>query len=330
MLLVVGLGLRIGIASVNGGINRKIYILLPSMQKNRTAFASDASAFDSFLQSRHHNSMNKAEQAIGIFDSGVGGLTVMRAVLELLPEEQLIYLGDTARVPYGNRSPATILQYSREAAHFLQTYPVKMILVACNTVSATALTELQAEASVPVLGTVEPGAHAALQATKTGVIGVLGTSATIRSEAYPKAIRAKMPQAQVFGLACPLWVPLIEENWLSPEDPIVVQVIERYLKQLRAQSIHIDTVVLGCTHYPLLEAAVNQVAQTLWPHPIKLVDAAMTMAQAAQQQLLAAQLQNPVRSRKKSNFFVTDQGRVAEIGSNFLGSALPGLHVITL
>lgn len=191
---------------------------------------------------------------IGIFDSGVGGLTVQRAILEALPSIDTVYLGDTARVPYGTKSADTVTQYSLRNARLLARHEIDLLIVACNTASAVALPALRAELAVPVLGVVEPGARAAARASRGGRIGVIGTQGTVASGAYQSALRAARPDAEVVARACPLFVPLAEEGWTDPDDPVVRGAVARYLAPLR--DARIDTLVLGCTHYPLLREAI--------------------------------------------------------------------------
>lgn len=195
-----------------------------------------------------------ATRPIGVFDSGIGGLTVAAALRELLPAERIFYVGDTARVPYGGKSPETIERYSFEISQMLLAEGAKLIVVACNTASALAVPPLEARLTVPVVGVIRPGAAAAVAATRNRKIGVIGTRATVQSQAYERAIVALDPVAEVHAQACPLLVPLIEEGWL--EDPITDQVIARYLDPMLASGI--DTLVLGCTHYPLLYAALQR------------------------------------------------------------------------
>lgn len=195
-----------------------------------------------------------ATRPIGVFDSGIGGLTVAAALRELLPAERIFYVGDTARVPYGGKSPETIERYSFEISRMLLAEGAKLIVVACNTASALAVPPLEARLTVPVVGVIRPGAAAAVAATRNRKIGVIGTRATVQSQAYERAIVALDPVAEVHAQACPLLVPLIEEGWL--EDPITDQVIARYLDPMLASGI--DTLVLGCTHYPLLYAALQR------------------------------------------------------------------------
>lgn len=277
-------------------------------------------------------------EAIGVFDSGVGGLTVARAVLARLPEERLIYLGDTARVPYGMRSQHTVLRYSRNAARFLLKQSVKLVLIACNTASAAALEVLQTELPVGVLGAVEPGADAAVRATQSGVVGVIGTLATVRSGAYERALRLRRPELRVAALACPLLVPLVEEGWTTAEDAVSELVVRRYLRELAAQAPELDTLVLGCTHYPLLTEVIARVAGELWQHPVTLVDSAHAMAEAtaallAERQLLAAvppKRADAAQLSQRLTCYVTDEARVAEVGSRFLGHALEEVQLVDL
>jgi glutamate racemase len=191
---------------------------------------------------------------IGIFDSGVGGLTVQRAVLDALPHADTVYLGDTARVPYGTKSADTVTQYSLRNARFLARHGIDLLVVACNTASAVALPALRGALEVPVVGVVEPGARVAARASRSGRIGVIGTQGTVASGAYQAAIRRERPGAEVVARACPLFVPLAEEGWVDPADEVVQGVVRRYLAPIREAGV--DTLVLGCTHYPLLEAAI--------------------------------------------------------------------------
>lgn len=190
----------------------------------------------------------KRNQPIGIFDSGVGGLTVAREIMRQMPDERLIYFGDTARVPYGGKSRETVLRYARQITRFLISRDVKAVVVACNTATAFALEDLQKEFDLPVIGVIHPGAEAAAAATKNGRVGVIGTQGTIGSGIYEAVLGQLDPAISVFGKACPLLCPLVEEGWL--DDPITIEVIHRYLAELKKQDV--DTLVLGCTHYPLL------------------------------------------------------------------------------
>ncbi|MES2573069.1 MAG: glutamate racemase [Verrucomicrobiota bacterium] len=211
-------------------------------------------------------------QPIGVFDSGIGGLTVAAALRRLLPAEDIFYIGDTARVPYGGKSATTIQRYSREISDLLLAENSKMIVVACNTASALGVPRLKETLLVPVLGVIQPGADAAVKATRNGRIGVMGTRGTIASGAYQKAIHAINPELTVLSQACPILVPLIEEGWI--EDPISDAVIERYLEKLVLEKI--DTLVLGCTHYPLMRDAIQRFVGS----EITLVDSAANCALA--------------------------------------------------
>ena len=192
---------------------------------------------------------------IGVFDSGVGGLTVAREIMRQIPDERIVYFGDTARVPYGSKSPNTIIRYSRQIIRFLRTKNVKAIVVACNTASAFALETIKPELDIPIIGVVKPGAKVAARTTENGKIGVIGTEGTIRSEIYTKTIHREYKDAQVMGRACPLFVPLVEEGWIK--DPVTVAVAERYLQPFKESDI--DTLILGCTHYPLLRSTVREI-----------------------------------------------------------------------
>ena len=198
--------------------------------------------------------MNQRKDApIGVFDSGVGGLTVAREIMRNLPHERIVYFGDTARVPYGSKSRETVIRYSRQIVRFLKTQEVKAIVVACNTASALALETIQQETDIPMLGVVEPGARVAAKTTRNKKIGLIGTRATVKSDLYRTMIQKTDPQIQVIGQACPLFVPLVEEGWLK--DSVTIEVARRYLKPLLEQDI--DTLILGCTHYPLLRSMLR-------------------------------------------------------------------------
>lgn len=192
---------------------------------------------------------------IGIFDSGVGGLTVAREIMRQLPQEKLVYFGDTARVPYGSKSQTTIIRYTRQIIRFLQSKNVKAIVVACNTASAFALEEVADEIDIPIIGVVKPGANIAAKMTKNNKIGVIGTAGTIDSKLYTKIIHQSNKKAQVLGKACPLFVPLVEEGWLN--DPVTIEVAKRYLAPLMDSGI--DTLIMGCTHYPLLRTTIQEI-----------------------------------------------------------------------
>ncbi len=219
---------------------------------------------------------------IGVFDSGIGGLTVAHAIMQQLPGESIIYFGDTARVPYGPKSPDTVRRYSREIAAYLIGEGVKAIVVACNTATAHALPALEQELSVPVIGVIGPGARAAAKGTRNGHIGVIGTDGTIRSGAYVRAINHEMPEAVVTSLACPLFVPLVEEGWVDREATWIIA--REYLAPLVRD--HIDTLVLGCTHYPLLKPVIGETDG----RSVRLIDSAEETAADARRMLREANL----------------------------------------
>lgn len=263
------------------------------------------------------------ERAIGIFDSGVGGLTVLRELRRHLPQEEMVYLGDTARVPYGTKSPQTVARYAREAARFLVGQRVKLLVVACNTASAVALHDLAAIHHLPVVGVIEPGARRALERSRTGRIGVIGTEGTIRSRAYEQALRAGNPEVEVSVAPCPLFVPLAEEGW--SEHPVARLAAAEYLAPLLRQGI--DTLVLGCTHYPLLKRTLQEVAGP----GVELIDSAEETAKCVATLLLAQGLERRAGPPASPRFFVTDlPDRFERVGGAFLGAPLTGVTTVTL
>jgi glutamate racemase len=249
---------------------------------------------------------------IGIFDSGVGGLTVARQLRCLLPAEDLVYLGDTARVPYGTKSPSTVVRFACEDTQFLLQQNVKAVVVACNTCSAWALPMLERKFKAPIFGVILPGVLAALQATRTQRIGVIGTSATVRSKAYTNSLLARCDTAKVFARACPLLVPLVEEGWIK--HPVTETVLKEYLRPLLRERI--DTLILGCTHYPLLKRAIRKIAGP----KLALVDSAEACARYVRERLTN---QNLLSRRKRAGViqpFVTDEtDRFSEAAERFLG-----------
>jgi glutamate racemase len=258
-----------------------------------------------------------ATQSIGVFDSGVGGLTVAKALMARLPNERLVYLGDTARVPYGTRSAEVVTRYSLNNARFLLQHDLKALMVACNTASAACLPELIRQLPIPVLGVIEPGARAAAARTRTGRVGVIGTPGTIRSGAYQRALAALNTDIEVVAQACPLFVPLAEEGWTGADDSVVCEVAERYLGGLRRHEI--DVLVLGCTHYPLLSGAIGKVMGD----SVTLVDSAAAAAEEVEALLTRTSLLNP-GTTPEHRFFVTDlPERFGDLGMRFLGRPLP-------
>jgi glutamate racemase len=253
-----------------------------------------------------------------VFDSGVGGLTVFREIARALPREALIYLGDCARVPYGTKSPATVVRYSLEAAQHLLERDIKMLVVACNTATAAALPALEAQLPIPVVGVVEPGARAAVEKT-SGVVGVIATEGTVRSKAYTHAIRALDPDIEVIESAAPLFVPLAEEGWANTH--VAREVAEIYLEPLIDAGI--DTLVLGCTHYPILRPTIEQVVG----NAVHIVDSAETTAETVKQ---ALGLSNGVASPPRQ-FLVTDaEERFRRIAGEFLEQEIGDLELVSL
>ena len=260
---------------------------------------------------------------IGLFDSGIGGLTVFRAIAERLPGERILYLGDTARVPYGTKSRETVTRYTRECARFLLHRRIKALVVACNTASALALPSLAAELPVPSLGVLQPGAARACRLSESGRIGVIGTEATIRSDAYAEAIRVLRPGAEIFSVPSPLFVPLAEEGWTEGE--VARLVARRYLSAFDASRI--DTLVLGCTHYPLLKGVISEALGD----GIRLVDSAEAAAEETGRLLEKDGLLAGKAGVVEHHFYVTDSSqRFAEVGSRFLGTPLGRLEQVDI
>ena len=256
-------------------------------------------------------SLSQDRDAIGIFDSGVGGLTVMHELIEALPAESFVYLGDTGRYPYGNKSPETVTRYSLENAAFLVDKGIKLLVVACNAASSVALGALQAELPVPVVGVIEPGAKAAVARTATGRIGVIGTEVTIASGSYTRTLKRLRADLEIYTRACPLFVPLAEEGWTDNE--VARATIAIYLGSLQKSGI--DTLILGCTHYPLLKAAIGEYLG----ERVTLVDSAEETAREVRETLKA---DGALRQggRGAASFFVTDvPDRFIKVGRRFLG-----------
>lgn len=259
--------------------------------------------------------MVEHQAAVGVFDSGVGGLTVVRQIEKRLPSESILYLGDTARVPYGTKSPDTVVRYARSCAHILVSRDIKLLVVACNTASAFALDALRDDLDIPVLGVIEPGAHAAVRATRNGRIGVIGTAGTVRSGRYAETIHALDPDLMVVSQPCPLFVPLAEEGWTHGDIPL--SVARAYLEPLLQQGI--DTLVLGCTHYPLLKDVIAQAAGD----GITLVDSAEETAVVVQHTLEGMELLGLSPLIPQFRFFVTDAPEMfMQVGQRFLGHDL--------
>jgi glutamate racemase len=255
--------------------------------------------------------MLSQDSAIGVFDSGIGGLTVLHSIIEALPKENTVYLGDTARSPYGTKSVDTVTRYSFENSHFLVEKGVKMVVVACNTSTAIALERLQADLELPVIGVIGPGVRSAIATTRSKKIGVIGTEATIQSGAYTRALKAADPAVEVYSRACPLFVPLVEEGWT--ENHVVEMTVQAYLESLKQSGI--DTLILGCTHYPLLKKAIRKFMR----NGVRLVDSAEETAKE-----VVAMLKKNALAKKTGkgahSFFVTDApDRFIQVGRRFLG-----------
>jgi glutamate racemase len=257
---------------------------------------------------------------IGVFDSGIGGLTVAHEILRQLPHESLIYFGDTARVPYGSKSPETVRRYSREISTFLRTQGVKAIVVACNTATAHALSFLREETNDPVIGVIGPGARAAVRATRSGHIGIIGTAGTVKSGAYDRAIRRINPDFRTTSRACPLLVPLVEEGWTDHEATRLIA--REYLEPLLAAEV--DTLVLGCTHYPLLKPLLAE----LLGNSVRLIDSAEETAMETARALADAGLTAPHDHEATRRFIASDDPLTfLQLGQRFLGDAISGVEV---
>jgi glutamate racemase len=264
---------------------------------------------------------------LGVFDSGLGGLTVVRALRERLPSESIVYLGDTARVPYGTRSKDTVIKYALSCSKVLIERGVKAIVVACNTVSAVALDVMRVELDLPVLGVIEPGARAAALAAAGDVIGVLGTAGTIASGAYPRAVAAASTRAEVIGQAAPLLVPLVEEGWIDGDVPRLA--VRRYLEPILARGARV--IVLGCTHYPLLRGVIEREAEALSGHPVRVVDSAYATAEDVGEFLKTRGLLAAGTGKGDLELLVTDLPKTfSDVASRFLGEAVPRVKQIDL
>lgn len=260
---------------------------------------------------------------VGVFDSGLGGLTVLRAIRDRLPRESTVYLGDTARVPYGPKAADTIRRYALEATDFLVDKGVKAIVIACNTATARALPDIQDRTGVPVLGVVEPGGRAAATASASGRIGVIGTRGTISSHAYYRVIHRHRPDAEVFELACPLFVPLVEEGWT--DDDVTRLAAQRYLEPLLEKGI--DTLVLACTHYPLLKPLLSDLVGP----GVQLIDSAESTAAALADLLSAAGLSNSREGQPGARYYVTDEAaRFDLLARRLLGEEVDHLETVSV
>ena len=258
------------------------------------------------------------QRAIGVFDSGFGGLTAARQLRRIMPSENIIYFGDTARVPYGGGSRDTLLKYARQDIHFLREFDLKAVVIACGTVSSNCLTELRQENDLPIIGVVEPAVEAAVRATKNGRIGMVATRASVSSRAYERYFQEIAPDVQVFSRACPLFVPLVEEGRCSMGDIVIETVAEDYLRELREQEI--DTLVLGCTHYPLIADVIQKIIGS----NVTLIDAGAESARATRA-LLSERGQLESGGAGESRYFTSDRVDGFErLASLFLGEDITG------
>lgn len=263
------------------------------------------------------NTLN-SHQSIGIFDSGIGGLTVVKEIIRLLPNESLIYFGDTARVPYGTKSDSTIKEYSVQNTKFLLTHNVKLIVVACNSASSVALDEIQSRTDKPVVGVIKPGAEASVTATHQKRIAIIGTNATVSSRAYEHEIHKINSEIDVSGKACPLFVPIVEEGWMNHE--IAFLTAKEYLFSLKKFAY--DTMILGCTHYPLLKNVIRKVVG----ENVTLIDSGIETAKQVKNILIEMNLQNPSNQKPNRKYFVSDlPHKFKEIGEMFLGEKIESL-----
>jgi len=260
---------------------------------------------------------------IGVFDSGIGGLTVVKELIKSLPGEDIIYLGDTARVPYGTKSGRTVIAYSHSNTEFLISKGIKLLVVACNTASSVSLPSLNSEFDIPVIGVIEPGAKKAVSVTKVGKIGVIGTPSTINSSAYKSAIENLNPEIEVFSKACPLFVPLADEGWTEGE--IIERIAEQYLTPLKETGI--DVLVLGCTHYPLLKTTIRKIMG----ENITLVDSAQQTAFQIKNILNKEDLLNKKTSQSKREFYLTDvSDTFLSVAARFLGEKIDKIEMVDI
>lgn len=263
------------------------------------------------------------KRPIGIFDSGIGGLTVVKEVMKILPDEDIVYFGDTARVPYGNKSPETVTKFAFQDTEFLVSKNVKALVIACNTASAMSLDSISKMFDIPIIGVIRPGAKAAVKVTRNGRIGIIGTEGTINSRAYEKAIKALDKNMQIFGYACPLFVPIVEEGWA--ESKVSDLVAEEYLASLKKQNV--DTVVMGCTHYPLLTNVVSKIMGK----GVLLINPAEATALELKNILFENELQNEGGHIAEYEYNVSDNtARFSKVGSNFLNKDLIDINKIDI
>jgi len=263
------------------------------------------------------------QRPIGVFDSGLGGLTVVNQLMKHLPGESIIYFGDTARVPYGSKSPLTIQKFSQQIARFLQNQGVKLIVVACNTASSVALDQINKSSSVPVIDVIEPGARAALRESVSRRIGIIGTTATISAGKYEKILKTLETNVSVFSQACPLFVPLVEEGWI--ESPVTEQIAHIYLNPLMQNKI--DSLILGCTHYPIIKETIKKIVDG----NVRIIDSAIETAVKVRKTLESHHLLKEAKTDPKHLFYVSDfPQKFEEIARRLLGQPLMNVHRIAL
>lgn len=263
--------------------------------------------------------MSNNQRSIGVFDSGIGGLTVMKQIVKLLPNENIVYFGDTARLPYGEKSPETIIRYSIENASFLLEHNIKVLVVACNTADSVAIDNLRQIIKIPVIGVIEPGAEKAALVTRNKRIAVLGTKGTIKSAAYQKEITRRLPDSFVLSIPCPLFVPLVEESFIS--HPVTRMVVKEYLAPIKDQGI--DTVLLGCTHYPLIE----QIIQDEVGDHVTIVDSATICAENLKSILQKQNIENVSLDSHYRYFVSDDPEKFGVLGSKFFGREISNVQL---
>lgn len=260
---------------------------------------------------------------IAVFDSGIGGLTVLKEIIEQLPGEDIVYFGDTARIPYGTRSKETVIKYALQSFRFLMTKGIKAIVIACNTATALAIEESQKEFDLPIIGVVEPGARASVTATKNGSIGVIGTEGTINSNAYQRRIRQLLPTAEIIGVSCPLFVPIVEEGWEGSDVAYIAA--QKYLLELKEHNI--DTLVLGCTHYPVLRYTIGKVLGD----NVTLINPAYETAKLTKNILKEQGLLNEKLDGGNYKYYVSDDPhKFKRIGGNMIRSQIGRVEKVNI
>ncbi|GIW48699.1 MAG: glutamate racemase [Caloramator sp.] len=263
------------------------------------------------------------KRPIGVFDSGIGGLTVVKEIMKILPYEDIVYFGDTARVPYGSKSQETITKFAKQNSRFLLSKDVKAIVIACNTASALALEELNSEFNVPIIGVIKPGANAAVRATKTGRVGIIGTEGTVNSRAYEKMIRRLFKEVEIYALPCPLFVPLVEEGWAEKE--VSYMIAKEYLQPFK--EFDVDTLVLGCTHYPILTNVIGKIMG----EGVTLINPAEETAIELKSILFENGLQNTSKRNAEYSYYVSDNpDKFKRVGGNFLNREIENITKIDI